>query len=224
MISEQSRRRAGAVVLFVAPVVFVSGILAHPFVRTYLDTHVVADAVGGAPTRWLAAHLTMAVGIGLVLVAVLVIRGQFRDAGDERWSAFGTPLLLVGGALLAALVGAEVTLGAVAHTGGDVHAVLETGVTWPLVLAGMPLFAVGWLCFAVAFYRSPLLSPPLNWLAIAALIAIPISALAIPQTSGTYVYGFGVLVVSWLVGFRLLKGAKSSVTSERVQESDVAIG
>lgn len=203
-MSEQSRRRARAAVLFLAPVVFVAGILAHPFVRTYLESHVVAEAVRDAPGQWLAAHLTIAVGIGLVLVAVVVIRGEFRAAGEQRWSVVGTPALLVGGALLAAVVGAEVTLAAVVDTGGDVHAVLETGVTFPPFLAGMALFALGWLCFAVAFYRVPLLPMPLNWLVIAASVAIPVAALAIPQTTGAYVYGLAVLVVSWLVGYRVL--------------------
>ena len=94
---EQSRTLARAAVLFLAPVAFLAGIIAHPSVRTYMETHVVADAVSGAPTQWLAAHLTMAVGIGLVLVAVLVIGGQLREAGERRWSAIGTPLLLADG-------------------------------------------------------------------------------------------------------------------------------
>jgi hypothetical protein len=63
---------------------------------------------------------------------------------------------------------------------------------------------LGGLCFAVAFHRTPLLPRQLNWLAIAALVAIPIASLSIPQTTGTYVYGFAVLVVSWLVGYRMI--------------------
>jgi hypothetical protein len=104
----------------------------------------------------------------------------------------------MGGVLLAPVVGAEVTLAAVVDTGGDVHAVLGTGVTVPPFLASMALFALGWRP------TGPVAPHAADWLDIAASGAIPVAALATPQTTGTYVYGLAVLVVSWLVGYRVL--------------------
>jgi general stress protein CsbA len=45
----------------------------------------------------------------------------------------------------------------------------------------------------------------LNWVAIVALVVL-ILASFIPLTLGTYGLGFGVLVVSWLVGYRIATG------------------
>jgi hypothetical protein len=204
-MSERTRTWAGAAVLFIGSAVFLAGSLAHPFVRDYMDTTVVADAVSAAPGQWAVAHVILAVGLGLVLLAVLVIREQFRGPGELRWSAAAVPLLIVGATLFGAIVGSEITLAAVVDTGGDVLAVREAteALTLPLVLAGFLLFGLGWLCFAMAFYRARILPSALNWLAIVALVAIPIASF-IPQTLGTYAYGLAILMVSWLVGYHMI--------------------
>lgn len=197
--------RGRSAVLFIAPVVFLAGALAHPFVRTYLDTSVVADAVSSAPNRWAVAHLTLAVGIGLMLLAVLVIRRRLREAGEERWSERGTTLVMLGGVLLAAVVGSEVTLAAVVTSGGDVLSVLEEveAFSFPLFGVGVLLFVSGWLSFAVAFRRARPLPGTANRAAMVAMAAILIGFL-LPQTSGTYIYGTALLGVCWLVGYEIL--------------------
>ena len=201
----------GPAVLFLAPVVFLAGALAHPFVRTYLDTAVVADAVVSAPRRWAGAHLTLAVGIGLVLMAALVIRRRLREAGEERWSERGTTLVVLGSVLLAAVVGSEMTLTAVVTSGGDVRLVLEEAeaLSFPLFGVGALVFASGWLGFAVAFHRARLLAATSNRAAIAAMVAILVGFL-VPQTSGTYVYGTALVVVCWLVGYDMLTAGSRS--------------
>jgi hypothetical protein len=70
-MSERTRTWAGAAVLFIAPVVFLAGALAHPFVADYTRTSVVADAVRAAPGQWAVAHLLLAIGLGLMPLAVL---------------------------------------------------------------------------------------------------------------------------------------------------------
>ena len=204
-MSERTRTWAGAAVLFIAPAVLLAGILAHPFVRDYTDTSVVAEAVSVAPGQWAVSHLTLAIGLGLVSLAVLAIRHEFRSAGEQRWSAIGVPLLIVGATLLGAIVGTEITLSAVIDTGGDVLAVREATETstLPLFLAGVLLFGLGWLSFAMAFYRARILPSAPNRLATVALVAVPI-AIFVPQTSGTYAYGLAILMVSWLVGYRMI--------------------
>jgi len=206
-MSERTRRWAAAAVLFLAPAVFLAGVLAHPFVSDYTHTSVVADAISAAPGRWAVSHLILAIGLGLVPMAVLVIRHEFRSAGEQRWSAAGVPLLIVGGTLLGAYVGTEITLAAVVNSGGNVLAVrvADATLTAPLFLGGVLLFELGWLSFAMAFYRARILPSALNRWAMVALIAIPV-AFFIPQTSGTYAYGLAILLVSWMVGYRLIAG------------------
>jgi hypothetical protein len=209
-MSERTRTRVGAAVLFIGPSVFLAGTLAHPFVRDYMDTTVVADAISAAPGQWAVSHVILAIGFGLVLLAVLVIREQFRGAGEQRWSARGVPLLIVGATLLGAIVGSEITLAAVVDSGGDVLAVLEasTPSTLPLVVGGFLLFALGWLSFAMAFYRARILRGVLNWAAIVALAAIPIASF-VPQTWATYAHGVAILTVSWMVGYRMIAGRQA---------------
>lgn len=201
-MSERTRSRMDASILFVAPVVFLAGLVAHPFVRTYLDTEVVAEAISGAPSRWAIAHTVIAVGAGLILLAALAIRRRFRIAGEQGWSAIGFALLAVSGVLQGAVVGSEITLSAVVDTGSDLLAVLTEVELWtrPLFIGAIVLFMLGWLSFGVAFRRVPILPPARNRLAIVALIAIPVASL-IPQSSGTYLYGIAMLLVCWLVGF-----------------------
>ncbi len=164
-MSERTREWVGAAVLFLAPAVFFAGSFAHPFVRDYTHTGVVADAVSAAPGRWAASHLLLAVGLGLMPLAVLVIRREFRSAGEQRWSAAGLPMVVVGASLLGAYVGTEITLAAVVDSGGDVLAVrvAATTATAPLFLGGVLLFGLGWLSFAMAFYRARILPRALNW-------------------------------------------------------------
>ena len=190
-MSERIGAWAVAAVLFIGPAVFVAGSLGHPFVRDYMDPSLIADAISAAPGQWAVSHVNLAIGLGLVLLAVLVIREQFRRAGEQRWSAVGVPLLIVSATLLGAIVGSEITLAAVVDSGGDVLAVLEASATstWLLVLL---LFGLGWLSFAMAFYRAQILPSALNWAAVVALVAIPIASF-IPQTWATYVQGLAIL-------------------------------
>lgn len=200
-MANQTLTPVDRVVLFIGPAVFLAGLVAHPFVRDYTDTGVIAGAISGAPDRWAIAHLIIALGVGLVLLAAMAIRRRFRIAGEHRWSGIGITLLIVGGVLLGAVVGAEITLAAVATNGLDVLAVLIEVETWtrPLFIGGIGLFVLGWLSFAVAFRKVAILPQARNRLAIVLLVAILIASI-IPHTTGSYVYGAAVLVVSWLVG------------------------
>jgi len=207
-VSEQSFDRARAAVLFVAPVVLLVGILAHPFVDTYFETSVVAAAVSGAADRWAVAHLIIPIGMTLLLLAVTVIRGEFRRAGERLWSVIAVPLLFIGGAVWGAIAALEITYAAVAKSGGDVLALMEANaaLTTPYLLGGALLFVLGWISLAVAFYRVPILPRALNWMAIAGLVVIVLGQ-ALPGTRGTYALGIGPLVVCWLVGYRIISGA-----------------
>jgi len=213
-MSERARTWAGAAVLFIAPAVFLAGVLAHPFVSDYTRTSLVADAISAAPGQWAVAHLILAVGLGLMPLVVLVIRDQFRRVGEQRWSAAGAPLLIVGASLLGAYAGTEITLAAVVNSGGNVLAVrvADATLTAPLFLGGVLLFGLGWLSVAMAFYRARILPSALNWWAMVALVAIPIASF-IPQTWGTYAYGLAIIMVCWMVGYRMIARSSDPVLS-----------
>lgn len=123
-------------------------------------------------------------------------------------------LVIVGGDLLSAVAGSEITLGTVVDSGGDVLAVLEAGASaiGPLFLTGMMLFVLGWLCMAMAFHRAPILPGSQNRWAIGALAAMAPASL-VPQTTATYLYGVSLLVVSWLVGYRLFAEGRTQTKS-----------
>ena len=207
-MSAQDRTRTGAAVLFIAPVVLLAGLAAHPFVHNYLDGGVsLAAAVAAAPSRWAWSHLLIALGLGLLLVAVTIIRRRLRDAGEQRWSVVALGLLLAGGTLLAASVGSEITLAAVATSGQDVLATLQAGehTTAPLHFGGALAFAAGWVCLAVALHRAPILPRAQTWVATAAL-AIVAGMLFVPQTSAAYAYSAALVTANWLIGYHMLAG------------------
>lgn len=205
-MSAHGQMRAGPAVLFIAPVILLAGLAAHPFVHSYLDGGASrAAAVAGAPSRWAWSHLLIALGLGLLLVAVTITRHRLRDAGEQRWSVVALPLLLAGGALLGASVGSEITLAAVATSGQDVLATLVAGehTTTPLHFGGALMFAAGWVCLAVALHRGRILPRAQTWVATAAL-AVVAGALFVPQTSAAHAHGAALVVANWLIGYHTL--------------------
>lgn len=205
--------RAEVAVLFLAPVAFLAGALAHPFVRSYLEIGTVAEAVIDAPLRWAAAHLTYVLGIALILLASVVISDRLQDAGEERWSRRARRLIIAGGVLMAALVGSEITLSAVVTSGGDVLRVLERAeaTSLPLISIGSLLFVLGWLSFGVSLRKASFLSQRMTRLAKVALASITIGFL-LPTTVSGYVYGSGLLVLNWLIAYRMISGAPGVAT------------
>ena len=202
-MTEESQGRLRALVLFVAPVVLLVGFIYHPYVDNETDTAMVAEEVVADPERWAWAHLIVLLGLGLTLLAVFSVRQMLRAIGEKRWSFIAVPLLVVGGTLNSAPVGAEITLAGVANAGADVEAVAEDADPWitPVFFVGAVLFALGWLSFAGALYQSQLLERRQTWIAIAALVVLVIG-MFILATGGAYLVGVAALVVSWLIGYR----------------------
>lgn len=141
-------RRSRAAVVAIAPAVMFAGFLLHPYIGLGPpDQSAVATAAADQPTRWGVAHLMVAVGSGLLVVAFLAIRAQLRDTSRERWSARGVPFIVMGGALYTFLPGIEFAPLAAAETGGDVEAAAQSLVAW-----FVPIHAIGALAFAVGVF------------------------------------------------------------------------
>ncbi|MDP8929880.1 MAG: hypothetical protein M3O70_15260, partial [Actinomycetota bacterium] len=65
-----------------------------------------------------------------MIVAFVAIRSYLRQAGEERFSAFGLPFIVIASTLYAVLPGLEFAPLAAAKTGGDVRAVQAALDPW----------------------------------------------------------------------------------------------
>lgn len=98
--------RAG--VAAVTPVLLLGVFLWHPHLPGRLpNEEAVADAVVADATGWGLAHLAAGAASALVALAFLAVRSWLREAGEQRWSAIGLPLVVVASTLYALLPGME---------------------------------------------------------------------------------------------------------------------
>ncbi len=208
-MSEEIQNRARALVLFVAPVVLLVGFLVHPYVSDQSDVGKIAEELAGDPDRWAWGHLILLIAMALTLLAVFSIRQLLRAAGEERWSFGAMPLLVIGGTLIAGLIGGEVALAGVANSSAvsDLEAVLDDAEPWitPMFFSGAVLFSLGWLALAVALYQTQILGRQQTWIAVAAIVVLAVG-MFIPATGGGYVVAVGAGVASWLIGYHIWSG------------------
>lgn len=72
--TRKARSRAAAVAI--APAVMLAGFLSHPYFTTLPDSAQLAEAVAADTTRWGVAHLAVAVGSGVMILAFLALRSE----------------------------------------------------------------------------------------------------------------------------------------------------
>jgi hypothetical protein len=124
-----SRRRWQAASLVIAPAVMAAGMALHPHIGNPADDEFLArlaSAVLADPTRWAVAHLIVAVGSGLLVLAFISLRALLRDAGEERWSPRGLPFIVMGSTFYALLPAMEFAPLAAAGAGASVEMVSAT--------------------------------------------------------------------------------------------------
>ncbi|MBW3552726.1 MAG: hypothetical protein KY466_04400, partial [Gemmatimonadetes bacterium] len=188
-------RKSGAAAVAVAPAVLMAGVLYHPYIRDLTDSAAVAATIPPGPTRWAVAHLTVAVGSALLMIAFLALREYLRDAGETRWSARGLPFVLMGSTLFALLPALEFAPLVAVWIGGDVVAAQTALSRWfiPILLAGSVVFGVGALAFAAGIARSHVLAAPATRVVVAALVVMVVTRF-IPRGAALYVGGAAGLV------------------------------
>jgi hypothetical protein len=191
--------RGRASIVAVAPVVLAAGFLYHPYIPVLMDEEAVAAAAAADPTRWGLAHLTVAVGSGLLILAFLAVRSYLHEAGEDRWSRAGLPWIVVGSTMFAILPGMELALVAVAETGGDLVGVQAALDRWflPVLLTGALTFAIGSVCFAAAIARSAVLPQPAAGIVAAALIVSALGRFVPLGAVQFYVVGAAGIVALW---------------------------
>ena len=207
-MAERTQIRLRALALFAAPVTLLVAFFLHPYLEDEFDVSAMTAEVVADPERWALAHVMLIVGFAVMLLAVFALRGLLRTAGEERWSFIAVPLLVGAGTMFTAIWGLEITVAAVANVGGDVEAVFEESDRWfePLGIVGVVMMGLGWLSMALAVYRSHVLGRRQTWVVLAATVVM-IAGLLIPATGGAYLFSFGMMGFTWMLGYHALSGA-----------------
>lgn len=224
-MSDQLRIRLRALVLALAPLVLLVGFIYHPYVGNVIDSELIATTVGDDPERWAWAHLLLAAGMGLLIIALVCVRHELRVHGDERWSFVATALVVLGGALFATGLGMDVALAAVANAGGDVTATLDAAEPWANGIYGVGALALslGLIGLAIATFRARALGGQLDQLAAAAFVVVAIANF-VPHSIAEYVIGVASVAALWPFAYGMWAEARaaSSTLEERLGQQEGA--
>jgi hypothetical protein len=212
-------------VLIVAPAVALAGYYYHPWIGRPHDAVFfwrLAVIIDDDPTRWAVSHLLIAAGSALLAVAFLAIRSRLREAGEERWSAFGLPFIVAGSTLYALLPGVGFApLGAYA-AGADPGAVQAALMPWRagILQTSAAIFALGLAGFAVAIVRADILSPGMTWLVVAALVVLGVSRFFPAGIAQLYVGPAAGVVALWPLAYAVW--AHQAVSTARQPKAGTA--
>ncbi len=209
-MAERIQIRLSAIALFAAPVPLLVALIIHPYLTNEFDIPAVAAEVVADPERWVLAHIMLMVAFAAMLLAVVALRGLLGMAGEERWSFIAVPFLIGGGTVFIAVWGMEIGVAAVANVGGDVEAVLREGDRWfgPARVVGYVMWGFGWLSMALAVYRGRFLERRQTWVVLAATVVM-IGGLSYPSTGGGYLFAFGLMGFTWMLGYHVLAALQS---------------
>lgn len=199
-----TRTRFRTAIVVVAPAVLLAGFAYHPYISPPTDEAAVAAAAASDPLRWQLAHVTIAVGYGLIVLAFLAVRSHLREVGEERWSMLALPPVVLGSTLFVILTGMEVALAAVAETGGDAQAVQGALFPWfvPILLTGAVGFALGAFGFAVGIARSAILRPGLTRVVAGALLVMAVARF-VPLSLAPYLMAVAGVVALWPLAYQM---------------------
>lgn len=196
--------------LVVAPVALLAAFVTHPYLSGRLPNDAgVAEAVAAGSTRWGAVHLATSVASGLIILAFLAVRSYLREAGEDRFSAFGVPFVVIGSTLFAFLAGMEFAPLAAAETAGATTAQIQAAqaalASWflPVLMTGALTFAIGIFGFARAISIVTVGSRGLTRVVVAALIVMALSRFVPLAAVQFYVQGLAVIVALWPLAYAM---------------------
>jgi hypothetical protein len=210
IMTTMTKARYGAAAVAIAPSVMLFAYLAHPFIARLPDADAVAHAVHADTTWWGFVHLLTALGSALVALAFLAIRAFLHDAGEERFSAWALPFVIVGSASYGLLPGLEFAPLAAALSGADAvaaQAALQPWFIFTLATSGI-LFAIGIVGFARGIAAGRVLSRPLTRLVVTALVVWAAARLIPLGLVQFYVQGVAGIVALWPLAFQMWQQPK----------------
>jgi hypothetical protein len=212
-----TRDRYGAVAVALAPAVMLVALVGHPFLVRLPDAAAVAEAVEQSTTRWGVVHLLTAVGIILTALAFLAIRAWLRDAGEDRFSAWALPWVILGSALYALLPALEFAPMAAALIGGDVAGVQAALQPWfiAILASSAIIFTVGIVGFARGIAVSKILSPPLTTIVVSALVVLAVSRFVPLGAVQFYVQAAAGVVALWPLAYQMWTSKVASSATAR---------
>ncbi|WP_116246426.1 hypothetical protein [Nocardiopsis sp. FIRDI 009] len=219
-MSTRTRNWFRAAALAVAPVVLLAVILYHPFLAgATLSSDVVAQTAAADATRWALAHLLTVGALALFVLAFQGLRGLLRDAGEQQWSFFAFPLVIVAGVLAAALAGMEVAVAAALPTGASALALMQAVQPWFLTLlaGGSLAFLLGSLAFAAGVLRTQIMDRTMTVVVAAALAVMGLAAVT-PFLAALYVIGVAALVAFWPLAWTTVR---TGVVAQTEVEAEV---
>lgn len=205
MKERDSTARLAAATVAIAPVALLASFVWHPHIPGRLPNNAaIGDAVAADPTGWGLAHLAAAAASAILILAFLAVRSYVRSAGEERWSAFGVPFVVVGSVLFAVLAGMEFAPLAAVEAGADPEAAQAALQSWflPVLLTGAATFAIGVLGFAKALTSSRVLGNATG-LVVVALVIMAASRFVPVAAAQFYVQGVAALVALWPLAFQI---------------------
>jgi hypothetical protein len=217
-MSTTTTRLCRATIAALAPVVLLGAFLWHPPIPGRLPNDAaIAAAVVADPTRWGLAHLAAGVASAFVVLAFIAVRSYLREASEERWSALGLPLIVIGSTLYALLPGMEFAPLAAFETGGDVQAAQAALAPWfvPTLIAGALTFALGVLAFAKGVAGNRALPAGLAWLVIAGLVVMAATRLVPLAAVQFYVQSTAAIVALWPLAYVMWAHPQRQPTSSR---------
>lgn len=217
-MSGASRARWGAASLFVAPVVVLVSFLMHPHIGTRVGEpglyEAIAAEVAADPWLWVASHLLLAVGSGLLALAFIALRGHLREAGEDRWSAVGLPFVVLGSVFFALLPAMEMAPVAAFQAGlgpeevAAVQAALDAAIFPAVLMTGSLVFGIGAVAFAVGTYKSGVLSRQAGGIVAGALVVVALSRFVPVFPVLFYVQSTALIVALWPLGYTIWQGAR----------------
>lgn len=211
-MSEATTTKLRAAVVLGGPLVLLAALAYHPFIANLTDAEAVAAAMSADTTRWGIAHIAVGIGFGTLLLALLGVRGYLRDTGEERWSAFAVPFLVIGTVLFVFLPAFEVAMIAAFEAGGDPVGLQERLATWflPLMMSGALLFGAGMVSLAVAMLKSAVLTRQLRWIVAIALVVAAVSRF-VPAGAALYAGAVAGVVALLPIAFSMWSSMPESI-------------
>ena len=194
-------------IVAVAPAVLFVALAAHPFITGRLPNQTaIAEEVVAGTTRWGVVHLAASLASALIALAFLAVRRYLHDAGEDRLSGLGMPLVILGSTLYAVMPGLEFAALAAAETGAttaEVAEVQEAIGPWfmALLIASGLTFGLGAISFAGAIKATLIANGRITQVVSVALIVMALSRLVPLSVSQFYVHGLAALVAFWPLAY-----------------------